>query len=139
MEDNEHPSTSPPEKKARDESPKVPSTVNVPAKQRRFMGSEGSEENFEKISSSSGISSDQSSEDKKKSATADNQASTTTSLTDSGSSSEIPKGESRQKRRRIDYLSTAKGLKTTNEKLVEENKSLRLAIKAIKEQKDKSK
>ncbi|KAL3931756.1 MAG: hypothetical protein SGBAC_011162 [Bacillariaceae sp.] len=136
MEDNGPPSTSPPEKKARDESPKVPSTVNVPAKQRRFTGSE---ENFEKIGSSSGISSDQSSEEKKKSAAADYQASTTTSLTDSGSSSEIPKGESRQKRRRIEYLSTAKGLKTTNEKLVEENESLRLAIRAIKEQKDKSK
>ena len=122
---------------------KPPSTVNVPAQSSHFLPIEGGEHNFagrQGPSSSSENSSDNTSEEKKKRA-ADNQASAsaTTSLTDSESSSELPPRE-REKRRRIDYLSTAKGgLKTSNDKLLEENKKLRETIEAIKAQQDKKK
>ncbi|CAJ1934512.1 unnamed protein product [Cylindrotheca closterium] len=139
--DKEPPTSSTSETKGSDESSTVPSTVDVPAASSHFRPIEGGEENFagrQGTSSSSGDSSEQSSkekETKKKRAAVDSQVSATTSLTDSESSSELPKRE-REKRRRIDYLSTAKGgLKKSNVKLAEENKRIRDAIKNLKEQK----
>lgn len=144
MDNSEPPTTTSLYEKGSEESSKVPDTVNVPTESNLFMPIEGSEANFAgrqgtSSSSDGGDSSDQSSEEKKKRAATDNTASNTTSLTDSESSSELPKRE-REKRRRIDYLSTAKGgLTTSNEKLAEENRSLRDAIKVIREQKGQKK
>ena len=146
MEGKEPSSSSPSESKGSDkpksQKPKPPSTVSVPTQSSHFLPIEGGEENFagrQGPSSSSGNSSDNTSEEKNKKRSADNQASAsaTTSLTDSESSSELPPRE-KEKRRRIEYLSTAKGgLKSSNDKLVEENKKLRKTIEAIKAQRDK--
>lgn len=123
---------------------KPPSTVNVPLHSSHFLPIEGGEDNFagrQGPSSSSGNSSSDNTSEQKKKRAADYQASATgtTSLTDSESSSELPPRE-REKRRRIEYLSTAKGgLKASNDKLVEENKKLRETIEAIKAQGGKKK
>ena len=136
--DKEAASSSPHSGSKDSDKPDLPTTVNVPAAASHFLPIEG-EENFagrQGPSSSSGNSSDTTSEDKKKKRSSV-EVTSSTALTDSESSSELAPRE-KEKRRRIEYLSTAKGgLRTSNEKLHEENRKLRETIEAIRNESNK--